>query len=103
MHAMTSVASTTCCPLRAVSTDRKRVLPNPRKRGTSTRYPRVNGHRELPVGGQENCPVADTNLPMRVASATGPSGSAQGFDSFPVQGLGQAHGVATGLAQVGVV
>ena len=72
----------------------------------------VNGHLELPVGGQENCPwvaikncpVADTNLPMRVLSATG-SGrvSGQGFDSFPVQCLGQAYGVAAGLAQVRVV
>ena len=52
----------------------------------------------------ENCPVVDMNQPMRVLSATG-SGrvSGQGFDFFPVQCLGQAHGVAAGLAQVGVV
>ena len=29
--------------------------------------------------------------------------SGQGFDSFPVEGLGQADGVAAGLAEVGVV
>jgi hypothetical protein len=39
----------------------------------------VNGQLKVPVGGHENCrlvankncPVADTNLPMRVMPATG--------------------------------
>jgi hypothetical protein len=56
----------------------------------------VNGHRELPVGGRgncrlvadKNCPVADMNLPMRGLPPPGSYLSGQGFDSFPVEGLG---------------
>lgn len=68
----------------------------------------VKGHRELPAGGHGNCPwavtrgcpVADMNLP------TGPPpgvGLGQGGDSLPGECLGQAYGVAVGLAEVGVV
>ena len=54
-----------------------------------------------PLVANKNCPVADTNLPMRVwPPLLGVGVSGQGFDSFPVQGLGQAHGVAAGLAQM---
>jgi hypothetical protein len=78
----------------------------------SRSLPCVNGHLELPVGGRwlcplvadKNCPVADTNLPLRRWPPPVRVGlSGQGFDSFPVECLGQSYGVSAGLAEVGVV
>ena len=44
--------------------------------------------------------MADTNLPMRVCRPpVADVVSGQGFDSFSVECLGQAHGVAAGLHQ----
>jgi hypothetical protein len=48
--------------------------------------------------------VADANLPMRVCRPPVAAGvPGQGFDSFPVESLGQSHGVSAGLAEVCVV
>ena len=46
------------------------------------------------------CPVAAMNLPTRPLPGVG---LGQCGVSLPVEGLGQAHGVAAGLAEVGVM
>ena len=62
----------------------------------------MGGREGCPLVADWNCPVADTNLPMRGGRHRSLL-SAQRFDSFPVQGLGQSHGVSAGLAEVCVV
>lgn len=74
----------------------------------------VNGHLELLVGGQQNCPPVatetarswPTDLPTRVRVALAMrrcSGLAHRGDSLPGEGLGKPDRVARGLAEVGVV
>jgi hypothetical protein len=41
-----------------------------------------------PLVADKNCPVADMNLPMGVVGHRWLGVSGQGFDSFPVEGLG---------------
>ena len=50
--------------------------------------------RELPGGGQENCPGV---------ASDGRRGSGQGVHPLAGEGLGEADAVAAGLADVGVV
>jgi len=58
----------------------------------------MGGREDCPLVADWNCPVADTNLPMR-GGRHRPLLSAQRFDSFPVEGLGQSHGVSAGCGR----
>ena len=61
----------------------------------------VKGHWELLGGGHENCPVVAMGS-ARLATVR-PVWSGQGLTPLPASGLGQADGVAGGLADVGVM
>lgn len=60
---------------------------------------------EVPAGGHENCPFAARSSAhwVVVDPAVWRAGSVHRGDSFSGEGLGQADGVAAGLAEVGVV
>ena len=65
----------------------------------------------MPGGGHETCPVAVTvparwwpwDLPRGGRPPRGRGGSGQGVHPLAGDGLGEAHGVAAGLADAGVV